>query len=255
MVNEDFAIQQADLSKQWKNIKEQLWLRYYKVVFSAKDKTATVSKSDLRVLHDSIKTELEKQRTTWKGAFYPFYQGYQRIGINGLRNTEKRVANYNLLQYLNATDTVLDIGCNTGYIALEISKNVAQVEGLEINPHLINVANLVKNHLQITNARFVPVSFEEFKGEKQYSVILSLASHETWDNNSTFTFNEYVEKMVKLCAPQGLLIFESHDLTKENMPKMLSVLLKYFDFELQKKLEKEHRLMPERMLLVLRKKE
>ncbi|MBS3116250.1 methyltransferase domain-containing protein [Candidatus Woesearchaeota archaeon] len=254
MTDETLATQKKDLSNQWKKIGEQLWLKYYKILFACKDTAAACFSGNKRTLHSNIKDELEKQRKAWNGAFYPFYQGYQKIGIHGLRLTEKRIKNYDLQKYLKSTDTVLDIGCNTGYIALEISSSITKVQGLEINPCLINVANLVKEHLKISNAEFSTSSFENFSSKKQYSVILSLASHETWDNKSTFTFNEYIEKVAKLCLPRGILVFETHDLRTEDVPRMLSVLQKDFELEVQKKLEKEHRLMPERMLFVMRKR-
>lgn len=39
---------------------------------------------------------------------------------------------------------MLDIGCNCGFFTIVVSRYVKYIEGLDINPYLINIADDVK---------------------------------------------------------------------------------------------------------------
>ena len=105
--------------------------------------------------------------------------------------------------------TALDIGCNCGFLVLHLSKFLKHVEGVEINPFLINVGKDTKEFLNITNAEFFASRFEDFQPTTKYDIIFSLANDDTIDGNTEFKFNEYIQKIQELLNNKGHLMFET----------------------------------------------
>jgi cyclopropane fatty-acyl-phospholipid synthase-like methyltransferase len=154
-----------------------------------------------------------------KGNFYDygegyFYQSMDAIHITGLRNTEQRVAAMRL-QGLVERKTVLEIGCNTGFLSLRIAAWATEVTGFDIMPHLIHIAQEAAAHLRIDNCHFQTSSFESFAPDKQFEVVISFANHATYDGQTRHKLNEYFDKCAQLCCDGGLLLFESHPPTHE----------------------------------------
>ena len=107
------------------------------------------------------------------------------------------------------TKSALDIGCNCGFFTIVVSKYVKNIDGVEINPHMIAIAEDTKEFLKIQNASFLTSSFEKYQTDKKYDVIFSLANDETIDGNTKFTFEEYMGKINQLLTPDGIIIFET----------------------------------------------
>ena len=144
----------------------------------------------LSELHKKLQSHLDAQTKNWKSFIYAqdkgFYQGFDEIQIDGWRPTEKRFINYDIENYLNKNKTVLDIGCNCGFFTLHSSKYVKHIDGVEINPYLVDIANDVKDFLKIQNAVFHNSSFETFTTDKKYDIVYSFANDSTIDKNTTF---------------------------------------------------------------------
>jgi spermidine synthase len=83
------------------------------------------------------------------------------------------------------------------------------VNGVEINPFLVNVGNDTKDYLEIGNVDFYATRFEDFIPEKKYDIIFSLANDDTIDGNTEFTFDEYVGKIQRLLNKGGHLMWET----------------------------------------------
>lgn len=215
----------------------------------------------LSELHKKLQSHLDAQRKNWKSFIYAqdkgFYQGFDEIQIDGWRPTEKRFINYDIENYLNKNKTVLDIGCNCGFFTLHSSKYVKHIDGVEINPYLVNIANDVKDFLKIQNTAFHNSSFETFTTDKKYDIVYSFANDSTIDANTTFNFSEYVNKILRLLENNGLLIFESQ--AADNMPPEKFTLK--FNFLSSKFKILENRLVnseypvnvPQRIFLILQK--
>ena len=153
------------------------------------------------------------QRRNWRQSYaadYP-YQGMERLGINGIKPTEERLTRYDIAEYLGATDRVLDIGSNNGFWALALAARVGHVDGLELNPYLVTIANLAKEYLEIDNASFVAGDFVDFETSEKFDVVCSLANHCTIDGNLSMDFEQYIAKVFSLLKPGGILLFESHN--------------------------------------------
>jgi SAM-dependent methyltransferase len=222
-----------------------------------------MSETDLQLkkLHDKLNSHIEEQSKNWKSFVYAkqngFYQGFDEIKINGCRSTEKRFRRYKIEKFLSKQFSALDIGCNCGFFTIFASRYLDFMEGVEINPYLVEIANDTKNFLKIKNVNFYNSRFEDFEPNHNYDVIFSLANDETIDGNTKFTFEEYIQKIYNLLNENGFLIFEtvSPDTYEPRLfqPK-LKLLKKKFVVLEDKMVKSEYpKNVPERRFLILKK--
>ena len=171
---------------------------------------------ELEELHLKLKAHLKNQNEKWEHFIYSkqdgFYQGLDKINIKGSRSTEKRFNEYNIGSLFSKNKNVLDIGSNCGFVSLYTSEFVKSVTGVEINPFLVKISNDTKEFLNIQNVKFVCSTFEEYNTEEKFDIVYSFANDSTIDDNTTFNFGEYIQKILFLLSPDGLLIFESQTL-------------------------------------------
>ena len=216
---------------------------------------------ELKKLHNKLNSHLEEQSKNWKSFVYAkqngFYQGFDEIKINGCRSTEKRFRRYKIEKFLSKQFSALDIGCNCGFFTIFASRYLDFMEGVEINPYLVEIANDTKNFLKIKNVNFYNSRFEDFEPNHNYDVIFSLANDETIDGNTKFTFEEYIQKIYNLLNENGFLIFEtvSPDTYEPRLfqPK-LKLLKKKFVVLEDKMVKSEYpKNVPERRFLILKK--
>ena len=213
-------------------------------------------------LHAKLQKHLDEQSKEWDSFIYAkekgFYQGFNEIQIDGCRPTEKRFERYNIDKYLSTTKSALDIGSNCGFFSLFVSRFLAEVTGIEINPHLVSIADDTKDFLQINNTNFISSKFEKFQTDKKFDIIFSFANDSTIDSNTEFNFEQYTKKILDLLQNNGLLIFESQAIDaiipQKFDPKM-QILEKFFVVLEKRNVESEYPLnVPERIFLVLKKK-
>lgn len=216
---------------------------------------------NLEQLHTKLQKHLNEQSKNWNSFIYAkekgFYQGFDEIKIDGCRPTEKRFEKYKIEKYLSKNKSVLDIGSNCGFFSLFVSRFLGHVIGVEINPYLISVSNDTKNYLKITNVTFIHTKFEEFWSDEKFDIIFSFANDSTIDENTEFSFREYVQKILYLLKQKGVLIFESQAIDalvpKKFEPKM-EFLETHFNVLEKRKVKSEYPLnVPERIFLVLEK--
>ena len=152
--------------------------------------------------------------------------------------------------------TVLEIGCNAGFLALSISPSAKSVSGFDIAPHLIAIAEETKEFLKIDNVKFKTSSFEEFEISEPFDVVLSFANHSTYDGNTKQSIKDYFERCHKACKSDGLLIFESHPpkLEGENFPKVREAIEEFFSIQHESVLTEGTFLDKERTFIVAKKK-
>lgn len=136
------------------------------------------------------------------------YQSLELIGLEGMRPTEYRIREYGLREVMKAEDDVLDIGCNLGFFDISIAGLVHSVTGIEYDYNLIKAANLVADHLKISNCTFYNGDFNDwYKNNKEtYNVIFSFAIHH-WLNIPPHDYAAMLHKLLKNC---GYICFESH---------------------------------------------
>lgn len=73
-----------------------------------------------------------------------FYQSPEELGIEGQRNTLSRFEKYGLSTILKPSYKVLDIGCNTGFFAITVSRYVKLVDGIDNKRANIMQGNIAK---------------------------------------------------------------------------------------------------------------
>ena len=217
---------------------------------------------ELEELHLKLKAHLKNQNEKWEHFIYSkqdgFYQGLDKINIKGSRSTEKRFNEYNIGSLFSKNKNVLDIGSNCGFVSLYTSEFVKSVTGVEINPFLVKISNDTKEFLNIQNVKFVCSTFEEYNTEEKFDIVYSFANDSTIDDNTTFNFGEYIQKILFLLSSGGLLIFESQALdvlVPSKFQSKLEILEKYFIISEKRKVSSEYPTnVPERIFLVLEKK-
>lgn len=215
----------------------------------------------LALLHKKLASHLENQTKNWKSFVYAkekgFYQGFEEIKIDGWRPSEKRFERYNIEKYLSKSKSALDIGCNCGFFTIVVSRYVKDIDGVEINPYMVDIANDTKEFLDVQNTVFVTSSFENYHTDKKYDVIFSLANDETIDGNTKFTFAEYMKKIEQYLTDDGFVMFETVSpdtyAPKLFQPK-LDHIKKHFTIIEDKMVKSEYPLnVPERRFLILKK--
>ena len=212
-------------------------------------------------LHKKLKKHLDDQSKNWSSFIYAqqkgFYQGFDEIKIEGCRPTEKRFERYKIEKYLGKDKSALDIGSNCGFFSLFVSRFINNLDGIELNPFMISIANDTKSFLKINNVTFFCSEFEKFQTEKKYDIAFSLANDSTIDKNTKFNFEEYIQRIRQLLKEKGILIFESQAIDvlipKKFEPKN-EILQKYFKVIEKRMVESEYPInVPQRIFLVLQK--
>jgi cyclopropane fatty-acyl-phospholipid synthase-like methyltransferase len=162
-------------------------------------------------LHQRLHQQLFEAADNWPSYDYGqgyFYQGLEALGITGLRDTDARLEQMNLEERV-AGKSVLEIGCNAGFIAVSIAKAAERVTAFDLNPYLVEMGRLAGEHLERQNIEFLVSSFEDL-APTQFDVVLSFANHHTYDQNTKQSIGEYLASCDQFLSPGGLFLFESH---------------------------------------------
>lgn len=198
------------------NIKHQAFSNrkfLYEYYLPFRDFASSIRHPRLITLHRQLRARLEEQKKNWENEYCDgyFYQGYERIGISGVKPTEQRLKNYSIYELLSEDQSVLDIGSNCGFLAVHVAGSVKQVDAIEINPYLNKIGEDTAHFLGTENVNFITANFSTFATQKKYDVVFSLSNHHTIDGNLNMGFSRYSEKIFNLLKPGGLLFFESHN--------------------------------------------
>lgn len=174
--------------------------------------------ADLFKLHGEINHCLSVFSESWSSYDYGegyFYQSFDAVGISGLRDARARIKEMNIRD-LVADKSVIDIGCNSGFISLAVADAARKIIGFDIHPGLINVGILVQRYLKLNNVQLIVSSFEDFVVREPVDVVLSLANHSTYDGNTKQSIRDYFSACRCSLKPGGSMLFESHHPQYEN---------------------------------------
>jgi len=208
----DRYVSLANLAFLWDALRAKSFARKQSLINRQKDYLRLKGNVELMALHRRLNGHLLASQADWASHDYGegyFYQSCDLIGISGLRDTEARVEEMGLKQLL-ANKTVLEIGGNTGFLALSIADRAKNIFGFDINPHLIDIARDAADYLKANNTRFAVSSFEDLSVPESFDAVLSFASHDTYDGNTAHTIEQYLQRCFELLKPGGLFLFESH---------------------------------------------
>jgi SAM-dependent methyltransferase len=167
----------------------------------------------LQPLHERIFALLQMQRQQWPSCYCAgyLYQGWEELGLCGIKPTDARLADYGIAGLLAPTDRVLDLGANSGFLALAVGGMVAEVDAIELNPFLVEIGRAAAGHLQRDNVRFMVADIDSWQPDGSYDAVFSLANHCTIDGRMSMDFETYVAKLFAALKPNGWLFFESHN--------------------------------------------
>lgn len=222
-----------------------------------------MSENDIKLkkFQSELRKHVDEQMSKWTSFVYAqkngFYQGFEKIGIDGCRPTEKRFLRYEIEKYLSKDKTALDIGSNCGFLTIHLSTFLKHIDGVELNPYLTNIGNDTKKFLNINNVELFTSRFEDFKPTQKYDIIFSLANDDTIDGNTEFTFEEYIGKIEDLLNEEGYLMWETispDTYDPELFKPKRTILEKKFTLLEEKMVKSEYPVnVPERRFLVFQK--
>jgi SAM-dependent methyltransferase len=200
-----------------------------------KDYGRLAKRPDLLVVHREMNRQLALQAEEWESYDYGegyFYQSSDELGITGLRDTTARVAAFALLERV-AGRSVLEIGCNTGFLTLAIAPAAAHVVAFELNPYLVAIARIGARFLRADNVDFSVCAFEDFTAGERFDDVLSFANHHTYDGNTRQSLEDYFARCHACSRPGGRLIFESHppELEGQHFDKTIAIIERYYAIE------------------------
>ncbi|HMB23046.1 MAG: class I SAM-dependent methyltransferase [Chloroflexota bacterium] len=118
------------------------------------------------------------------------------LGENDLKIIEK------VKKYLSAGDRVLDYGCATGSIALEIANTAGMVCGIDLSAKMIEIAGQKADERKIKNIEFVHATiFDESLKVGSFDLILALSILHLLENPT-----QVMNRINQLLKPGGLFI-------------------------------------------------
>lgn len=126
-----------------------------------------------------------------------------------------------LVKYLKPNQSVLDIGCGPGTIALWLADKVKRVDAIDISKQAISVAKESAALLDIKNVHFMQIEFPKDAPSGKYNLIIlmEVLEHLTNDRKS-------LEAVYRLLDKDGLLILSTPSI---NAPMHKLGLAKDFD--------------------------
>ena len=145
---------------------------------------------------------------------YP-YQGLETIGLFGARNSLSRVVDYQLSDFINKGDTVLDLGANSGFVGLLASQILCcHSTNLDHNRYFLEIGEVVADYLDVKDlSKFVVGDANKLPNalkETKFDHVFSFASHYTDDAGIRNTYEQHFNLMTNFLAPKGKVYFESH---------------------------------------------
>ena len=139
---------------------------------------------------------MNKTEKFWDKVSFKFDKRSHKIDQTEIKTLEKTK------KYLNVNDIVLDYGCGIGTIAIEISRNVKKIHGIDISQKMIDVAKRKAAERNIKNLHFTQSTiFDERYKRGSFDVILAFnILHFLEDTQQVMT------KINELLKPEGLII-------------------------------------------------
>jgi 2-polyprenyl-3-methyl-5-hydroxy-6-metoxy-1,4-benzoquinol methylase len=118
------------------------------------------------------------------------------LGENDIRIIERTK------KYLDANSIVLDYGCATGSIALEIASMAKDVRGIDISSNMIEIAGRKADERKIKNIDFTRTAiFDESLGKESFDLILAFSVLHLVETPA-----QVMDRVNQLLKPGGIFI-------------------------------------------------
>jgi|688.fasta_scaffold42219_4 2-polyprenyl-3-methyl-5-hydroxy-6-metoxy-1,4-benzoquinol methylase len=143
-----------------------------------------------------------------------FYQNFPTLDLPGTRDCLLRMREYRCEEFIHENDILLDIGCNTGFLSMEISKLCKFVDAYDNEPELIETAKAAQEIASIQNCNFFLQNFNYIETtENKYDAVLCLAIFE-WMIKEVGIEN-FVDQISRITNPGARIFYESHSIEEE----------------------------------------
>lgn len=120
-------------------------------------------------------------------------------------------------QYLHTSDHILDYGCATGSVAIELAGIVREVHGIDISSNMIEIAQRKAGEHERSNAYFTHTTiFDERLKPGSFDLILGLRILHLVDNPSAV-----ISRIHHLLKPEGIFISASPCLGEKTVVSIL----------------------------------
>ena len=150
----------------------------------------------------------ERSDSDFAGA--SLYQSLPGLSLHGRRDTAERVESYCLRDYIGNSDSVLDIGCNCGFLDMEIASFAGKVCGVDVDREMIATANAVRDTLTIKNVAFRCIDIFTEDWEETFDCVFACAIHGVLIDRCGIDEAEFAERVLRHLKKGGRLFFESH---------------------------------------------
>ena len=150
------------------------------------------------------------------------WNNYQNSTTAGTSNSAKwRIDHLNLKRFAGKDKTLLDIGANHGQFAIVLSPVFKSITAVEPE---------VEAPILTENVSWFKKSFKEFITETNdtYDVVFSFATTREIKIKDKINEHTIVKGHYDLVKPDGILIYETHLLDRQDMQEHSRIMLKAF---------------------------
>ena len=152
-----------------------------------------------------------KSESMWDGLANNWDTPGASLGQNDIRTIEKTK------KYLNASDIILDYGCATGSIAIEIADIVKEAHGIDISSKMIDIARRKADERKIKNIDFTHATiFDERLKKESFDLILALSILHLVEDST-----KVMDRINQLLKPGGLFISATPCLGEKTLVSIL----------------------------------
>jgi len=118
---------------------------------------------------------------------------FDQLNIKVVENTKK---------YLNVNDIVLECGCGTGTISIEIANKVKEIYAIDISSKMLDIAKRKTDENKIENIHFLQSTiFDERYKIGSFDVILAFNVLHYFEN-----IQKHMKRINELLKPEGMFI-------------------------------------------------
>ena len=134
-----------------------------------------------------------------------------------------RIETYSLKSFISTEDSILDIGCAEGMFCIHLAKLAKSTTGIDPIASHIETAKHYTQKYNLTNCNWIQQDFVTFcqNNNQQFNVVMCFAAHSYiigthkrchWndDKKMIISYEEFVNYMIQLTAPNGFIIIEGH---------------------------------------------
>lgn len=140
-----------------------------------------------------------------------FYQSLKEWDVKGMRDTDLRQSQYQLLNLINENSRVLDIGCNIGMFGFYLRNYIDSYYGIDLDKKAIKIANEFKKNYKVDNCNFENRQYDNdfiLQNSHKYDLILNLQMLHWIDSN----FNSVLVEQFMMLDDNGILVIESNNM-------------------------------------------